>query len=150
MSSELVYSPSDFVDIFNQEIDAIEKITNLRHITKSKEKHNRDYANAFFIYDLFKIIGSEFEKKISELEQEAKAAKDKIKDNPRYSKEDKNHEYDKIDEKLENNKSLFSPEILEHEIKKITGLEISKLRGLRALIHKYIDKSKFKNMILGQ
>ncbi len=140
-----------FVDIFNQEIDAIEKITNLRHITKSKEKHNRDYANAFFIYDLFKIIGSEFEKKISELEQEAKAAKDKIKDNPQYdSKKAKKHEYDKIDVNLKKHKLLFSKTKLDYEIQKITNLEISKLRGLHALMKEYIDDSRFRNVILTQ
>ena len=142
-----------FLEVFDKEIEKVNgkaEIKNPKKISKKKELRNRDYANAFWVYDLYEIIGKEFKKKEAELENEADPNKNKIEKNPHYSKEDKNHKYDKIDEKLENNKSLFSPEILEHEIKKITGLEISKLRGLRALIHKYIDDSKFKNVILGQ
>ncbi|PHO11345.1 hypothetical protein CPG38_13475 [Malaciobacter marinus] len=140
-----------FVDIFNQEIDAIEKINNLKHISKSKEKRNRDYSNAFFIYDLYKIIGSEFAKKINELDEEAQAAIDKIKDNPQYdSKEIKQHEYDKIDTKLKNNLTLFNKTSLDKEIQKITNIEISKLRGLHSLMKEYIDDSRFRNVILTQ
>ena len=142
-----------FLEVFDKEIEKVNgkaEIKNPKKISKKKELRNRDYANAFWVYDLYEIIGKEFKKKEAELENEADSNKNKIEKNSHYSKEGKNHEYDKIDDKLENNKPLFSPEILEHEIKKITGLEISKLRGLRALIHKYIDKSKFKNVILGQ
>lgn len=138
-----------FVDIFNKEVEDIIKVKNLHHISKTREKRNRDYANAFFIYDLYKIIGSEFDKKTSELEQEAKIAKDKIKDNPQYdSKEIKQHEYDKIDHKLEKHKSLFSKTKLDYEIKRIVNIEISKLRGLHALMKEYIDDSRFRNVIL--
>lgn len=137
-----------FVDIFNQEIDAIEKIKNLKYISKSREKRNRDYANAFFIYDLYKIIESEFKKKISELKNEAITAKDQIKDNPQYySKEIKQHEYNKIDDKLAKHISLFSKTKLDEEIQKITQIEISKLRGLHSLMKEYIDDCKFRNII---
>ncbi|RXK03325.1 hypothetical protein [Halarcobacter bivalviorum] len=140
-----------FVDIFNKEVEDIIKVKNLHHISKSKEKRNRDYSNAFFIYDLYKIISSEFIKKTSELEQEAQTAKEKIKDNPQYdSKEIKQHEYDKIDDKLARHISLFSKTKLDEEIQKITSIEISKLRGLHALMKEYIDDSRFRNVILTQ
>lgn len=139
-----------FLEIFNQEIEEIDKLDNSKHIAKKSELRNRDYANAFLVYDLYKIIGNKFKEKISELEQESQSNKNKVEENPHYDKEGKKHEYDKIDEKLKNNKYLFNKEALESEIQKITGLEISKLRGMHSLMQEYIDKSKFKNMILGQ
>lgn len=140
-----------FVDIFDKEVEDIVKVKNLHHISKTREKRNRDYANAFFIYDLYKIIGTEFDKKTLELEKEANFEKEKIKNNKQYdSKEIKQHEYDKIDHKLEKHKSLFSKTSLDYEIQKITNIEISKLRGLHSLMKEYIDDSKFKNVILGQ
>ena len=73
------------------------------------------------------------------------------KENPQYdSKESKEHEYDKIDIKLEKNKSLFSKNYLDIEIQKITNLEISKIRGLHSLMKEYIEDYKFKNIILGK
>lgn len=139
-----------FAEVFNMEVEEILKVKNFKHISKTKELRNRDYANAFFIYDLYKIIGNEFEEKLFELEQEAVVYKKKIEENPQYGKKAKKHEYDKIDEKLEQNKALFSKTILDQEIQKITNIEISKIRGLHSLMREYIDESKFKNVILGQ
>lgn len=139
-----------FADNFDMQIEKIEKVKNSKHISK-KEFRNRDYANAFFIYDLYNIIGKEFENKISELEKEAETNKNKIKENPQYdTKEIKEHEYNKINEKLEKNKSLFSKTYLDKEIQKITNLEISKIRGLHSLMKEYIEECKFKNIILGK
>jgi len=143
-----------FVEVFDQELEKIEKYTEIKNpkkISKKKELRNRDYTNAFWIYDLYKILEDKFNEKIVTLEEEAQINKQKIKDNPQYySNEIKQHEYDKIDERLKNNLPLFSKEALDFEIKDITDLEISKLRGLSSLIQKYIDKSKFRNIILGQ
>lgn len=140
-----------FVDTFNQEIYEIEKIKNLKHISKTKKMRNRDYANAFFIYDLYKIIGQEFDKKILELKREAQILMEKVKNNSQYdTQEIKQHEYDKIDHNLEKHLSFFSKKNLDYEIKKITNIEISKLRGLHSLMQEYIDYTKFRNVILGQ
>ena len=140
-----------FADNFDMEIEKIEKVKNSKHISKTKELKNRDYTNALFIYDLYNIIGKEFGNKILELEKEANEDKIKIKNNPYYdSKESKEHEYDKIDIKLEKNKSLFSKNYLDIEIQKITNLEISKIRGLHSLMKEYIEECKFKNIILGK
>ncbi|WP_417332764.1 hypothetical protein [Halarcobacter sp.] len=140
-----------FAEIFNKEVEDIIKVKNSKYISKNKEKRNRDYANAFFIYDLYKIIESEFAKKISELEQEAIVAKDQIKNNPHYSsKEIKQHEYNKIDVKLTKHISLFSKTKLDHEISKITKIEISKVRGLHSLMKEYINDYKFRNVIQTQ
>lgn len=138
-------------DNFDVEIEKIEKVKNIKHISKTKKLRNRDYANAFFIYDLYDIIGKEFEKKILELEKEAEENYNKIKENPQYdTKERKKHEYNKINEKLEKNKSLFSKTYLDKEIQKITNIEISKIRGLHSLMKEYIEECKFKNIILGK
>lgn len=140
-----------FSEILNLEIEEVLKVKNLKHISKNKELRNRDYANAFFIYDLYNIIGKEFENKILELENEAKIDKNKIKENPQYdTKESKEFEYNKINIKLEKNKSLFSKTYLDKEIQKITNLEISKIRGLHSLMKEYIEECKFKNIILGK
>lgn len=142
-----------FLEVFDKELEKLEKYTeikNTKKIAKNKELRNRDYANAFWIYDLYKIIEIEFKKKEAELESEDNSNKKKIKKNVHYGKEDKNHEYKRIDEQLKHNKRLFSLEALETEILEITGLETSKLRNLRSIMQKYIDESKFRNIILGQ
>lgn len=138
-----------FSEILNLEIEEVLKVKNLKHI--SKNKRNRDYANAFFIYDLYNIIGKEFENKILELKKEAEENNNKIKENPQYdTKERKEHEYNKTNEKLEKNMSLFSKTYLDKEIQRITNIEISKIRGLHSLMKEYIEDYKFKNIILGK
>ena len=39
---------------------------------------------------------------------------------------------------------------MDKEIEKITNIEISKIRGLHSLMKEYIEKYKFKNIILGK
>jgi hypothetical protein len=139
-----------FVEVFNKEIEEIEGIKNLKAIAKDKKLRNRDYANAFWIYDLYKIIGKEFYKKELELQQEAEIQIEKINVNVQYSKQIKQHEYDKIDEKLQKHLKLFSKTALDIAVHKLTGVELSKMRQLYALLKEYIDGDKFKNIILGK
>ncbi|WP_419677730.1 hypothetical protein ACN2EN_09185 [Aliarcobacter lanthieri] len=144
-------SIKSFSEIFSIKIDEILKVKNLKHISKSKELRNRDYANAFYIYDLYSIIEKEFNKKILELRNEAEINKNKVKNNTNFeTKERKNSEYEKISRLLRENESLFSKTYLDEEIQKITNLEISKIRGLHSLIKEYIEEYKFKNIILGK
>jgi len=139
-----------FVEVFNKIIEEIEGIKNLKAIAKDKKLRNRDYANAFWIYDLYKIIGKEFYKKELELQQEAEIQIEKINGNVQYSKQTKQHEYDKIDEKLQKHLKLFSKTALDIAVHKLTGVELSKMRQLHALLKEYIDEDKFKNIILGK
>ena len=139
-----------FVEVFNEEIEEIENPKQIKVIAKKRELRNRDYANAFYIYDLYKIIGKEFHKKELELKQEAEAQKIKIAKNEQYGKIQRNHEYDKIEEKLQNHLKLFNKTALDDEICKLTNIEISKVRALHALMRSYIDDYKFKNIIFGK
>ena len=144
-------SIKSFYEIFSIKIEEILKVKNLKHISKTKELRNRDYANAFYIYDLYSIIEKEFNKKILELKNEAEMNKNKVKNNPNFeTKERKDFEYKKISRLLKENESLFSKTYLDEEIQKITNLEISKIRGLHSLMKEYIEECKFKNIILGK
>ena len=144
-------SVKSFAEIFNKKVEEIVKVKNSNHISKTKELRNRDYANAFYIYDLYSIIEDEFNKKIVELRNEGEINKNKVKDSSNFeTKERKSSEYNKISTKLKNNESLFSKTNLDKEIKKITNLEISKIRGLHSLMKEYIEECKFKNIILGK
>ncbi|MCT7487275.1 hypothetical protein N5T98_12015 [Aliarcobacter cryaerophilus] len=99
----------------------------------------------------YSIIEDEFNKKIVELRNEGEINKNKVKDSSNFeTKERKSFEYNKISTKLKNNESLFSKTNLDKEIKKITNLEISKIRGLHSLMKEYIEECKFKNIILGK
>jgi len=139
-----------FTEVFHKEIEKIENPKHLNAIAKKSELRNRDYANAFFIYDLYKIIGKVFHSKELELKQEAEAQKLKIVKNEQYGKKQKKHEYDKIEDKLQNHLKLFNKTALDNEICKLTNIEISKVRALHALMTSYIDDYKFKNIILGK
>ena len=144
-------SVKSFAEIFNKKVEEIVKVKNSNHISKTKELRNRDYANAFYIYDLYSIIEKEFNKKILELKNEAEMNKNKVKNNSNFeTKERKDFEYKKISRLLKENESLFSKTYLDEEIQKITNLEISKIRGLHSLMKEYIEECKFKNIILGK
>ena len=144
-------SIKSFYEIFSIKIEEILKVKNLKHISKTKELRNRDYANAFYIYDLYSIIEKEFNKKILELKNEAEMNKNKVKNNSNFeTKERKDFEYKRISRLLKENESLFSKTYLDEEIKKITNLEITKIRGLHSLMKEYIEECKFKNIILGK
>ncbi len=139
-----------FAEVFNEEIEKIKNPKQIKVIAKKRELRNRDYANAFYIYDLYKIIGKEFHKKELELKKEVEAQKTKISNNEQYGKEQKKHEFDKIEERLQNHLKLFNKTALDDEICKLTNIEISKVRALHALMTNYIDEYKFKNIILGK
>ena len=139
-----------FVEVFNREVANIKNPNNTHIISKNKKLRNRDYANAFFIYDLYKIIEIKFDKKKLELEKEAEIQKAKIEKNTKYGKKDKQHEYNKIQKKLQKHLKLFNKAALDAEIGKLTNVEISKIRSLHALLKSYIDEYKFKNIILGK
>ena len=141
-------SIKSFVEIFNKEIKNILSLKNTSAISKRKELRNRDYANAFFIYDLYNIIGQEFDKKTQDLDKEAEIQKDKIKNNVQYSKQSKQHEYDKINDNLTKHLRLFNKTALDKEICNLTKIEISKVRKLHSLMKEYIDEYKFRNVIL--
>ena len=147
---KLSKNTKSFVEIFSREVENIKNPKNTNAISKGKALRNRDYANAFFIYDLYKIIGKEFRKKELELKHEAEIQKEKIKVNVQYDKKSKQHEYDKITEKLQNHLKLFNKTALDNEICKLANIEISKTRALYALLKGYIDEYKFKNIILGK
>lgn len=139
-----------FSEIFNQDILNIDNPKNIKSISTKEELRNRDYANAFYIYDLYNIIGKEFLKKEAELNEEVKIEKEKIEKNQHINKQAKEHEYNKLEERLKKHLELFSKTSLDYEIKKITGIEISKIRGLYSLLKEYIEEDKFKNLILGK
>lgn len=138
-----------FIEIFNKDIETTLKVKNIKYIGKTKTVRNRDYSNAFLIYDLYYIIGKEFNKKIVELEQKAEYDINKIKISMKYdTKIRRDHEINKINLDLEKKKKLFNKTRLDNQIKEITNIEISKLRGLHSLMQEYIDELKFKNIIL--
>ncbi|WP_434579834.1 hypothetical protein MLC52_07180 [Sulfurimonas sp. NW15] len=139
-----------FIEVFDEKIEEIENPKQIKVIAKKRELRNRDYANAFYIYDLYKIIGKEFHKKELELKEEAEAQKVRISENIQYGKEQKKHEFAKIEERLQNHLKLFNKTVLDDEICKLTKIEISKVRALYALLKGYIDEYKFKNVILGK
>ena len=134
-------------EILNIEIEEIIKPNTSSKIAKNKKLRNRDYANAFYIYDLYKIIGKEFENKIKALNEEKNALINKIEQNKNLSNISKKHENDKIIDKFENNKCLYNKKALDDEITSITKLEISKVRNLHTLLKEYIEDKKLKSLI---
>lgn len=135
-------------EILNIEIEEIIKPNDSKKIAKNKNLRNRDYANAFHIYDLYKIIGKEFENKIKALEKEKNTLIDKIEQDKNLSQKAKKHENDKIKNKFDNNKWLFNKKALDIEITSITKLEITKVRALHTLLKEYIEDEKLKSLIL--
>jgi hypothetical protein len=135
-------------EILNIEIEEIIKPNDSKKIAKNKNLRNKDYANAFYIYDLYKIIGREFENKIKALNEEKNTLINEIEQNKHLSNISKKHENDKIIDKFENNKCLYNKKALDDEITSITKLEISKVRALHSLLKEYIEDEKLKSLIL--
>ena len=55
-----------FLEVFDKEIEKADgkaEIKDPKKIAKKKDLRNRDYANAFLVYDLYKILEDEFNKK---------------------------------------------------------------------------------------
>ncbi|KLD98361.1 hypothetical protein [Aliarcobacter butzleri] len=138
-----------FSEIFDIEIEKTEAVRKSKNIAlKNKQIRNKDYADAFYIYDLYHMIGNEFNNIKKKLEDEAKININKVNESSNFeTKERKEYEYEKINRLLDKNKSLFSKTNLDKEIQKITNLEISKIRGLHSLMKEYIEECKFKNII---
>ncbi|QKF78241.1 hypothetical protein [Arcobacter defluvii] len=138
-----------FSEIFDIEIEKTEAVRKSKNIAlKNKQIRNKDYADAFYIYDLYHMIGNKFNNLIKKLEDEAAINIKKVEKSPNFeTKERKKGEKDKINKLLKKNLSLFSKVYLDIEIQKITNLEISKIRGLHSLMKEYIEECKFKNII---
>jgi hypothetical protein len=111
-------------------------------LPNDKEKRKVALADAFYIYDVWKILDEHYSKRTNEL----KAEKDK---NINYDKHDRKSLIDEIKEDYAIELNNYTKVSLKTEIANQLNISTDTVDKLHALMIKYIDNLKYKELITG-
>ncbi|MGD9625444.1 MAG: hypothetical protein AB7U51_12415 [Arcobacter sp.] len=118
-------------------------------IPKDKNKRKKALADAFFIYDLWKILEVDYSEKTKKLKVEQEKEIKAIKQNINYDKYDKKSLIDEIKSKYSDLLNQYSKLSLKTEIANQLNISIDTVDKLHTLMIKYIDSLKYKELITG-
>ncbi len=131
-----------------EELDKADEIKS-KAVPKDKLKRKKTMADAFYIYDTWKILEIHYAEKTKELKEKLKKEIQSIKNNFNYDKYDKKS---KIDDAKTNNEfslSNYTKVSLKTEIASQLNISIDTVDKLHTLMIKYIDNLKYKELITG-
>lgn len=136
------------LELLGDELDKSDEMKS-KALPKDKLKRKKIMADAFYIYDTWKILEIHYAEKTKELKEKLKKEIQSIKNNFNYDKYDKKS---KIDDAKTNNEfslSNYTKVSLKTEIASQLNISIDTVDKLHTLMIKYIDNLKYKELITG-
>jgi hypothetical protein len=118
-------------------------------LPKDKNKRKKAMANAFYVYDMYKILEQEYSIKIDNLKVERDAQIKNIKLSKNYDRQEKESMIQEIKEEYNYLLEQYSKTSIKTEINLQSGLSIDDIERYKALMNKYIDELKYKELITG-
>jgi len=144
-NNSTILSPSE---LLGEDIEKAQEITS-KAIPKEKEKRKKAMANAFYVYDMYKILEPEYLTKTNSLKEERDNKVKEIKQSKNYDRQEKNSMIKDIKEEYIFLLDQYSKTSIKTEINLQSGLSIDDIERYRALMNKYIDNLKYKELITG-
>jgi hypothetical protein len=136
------------LELLGENIEKAQEITS-KAIPKGKEKRKKAMANAFYVYDIYKIIEQEYSTKTYNLKAERDAKINSIRQNKNYDRQERNSIIQDIKEEYTFLIEQYSKTSIKTEINLQSGLSIDDIERYKALMNKYIDELKYKELITG-
>jgi hypothetical protein len=136
------------LELLGEELDKSEKMKS-KALPKDKEKRKKTMADAFYIYDTWKILEIHYAEKTKELKEKLEKEIQSIKNNLNYDKYDRKSKIDDAKRNNEFNLSNYTKVSLKTEIASQLNISIDTVDKLHTLMIKYIDNLKYKELITG-
>ena len=144
-NNSIIKSP---LELIGEELDKAEEIKS-KALPKDKDKKRKAMAEAFYIYDIWKILDNDYAKKTEDLKFKQIKRIEYIKKNMNYDKYDRKSKIDEIIIKYKDELVNYTKVSLRAEIANQLNISIDTVDKLHALMIKYIDKLKYKELITG-
>lgn len=136
------------LELVGEELDKADEIKS-KAIPKEKEKRKKAMANAFYVYDMYKILEPKYLTKINSFKKERDSKVRELKQSKNYDRQEKNSMIKDIKEEYIFLLDQYSKTSIKTEINLQSGLSIDDIERYRALMNKYIDNLKYKELITG-
>lgn len=136
------------LELIGQKLDKAEKITS-KALPQDKNRRKKAMADAFYIYDIWKILEQDYEEKTVELKAKQKEEIKAIEQNKNYDKDDKKSRIYETKQKYEDELRNYTKVSLKTEIASQLNVSIDTVDKLHSLMIKYIDNLKYKELITG-
>lgn len=136
------------LELLGKALDKAEKIKS-KAVPKDKEKRKKAMADAFYTYDVWKILELHYAQRAIELKVEQKKEIKAVKQNINYDKHDKKSAILEIKEKYNDLLMQYTKPYLKIEIATQLNISTDTVEKLHSLMIKYIDNLKYKELITG-
>lgn len=136
------------LELLGDELDKSDEMKS-KALPKDKVKRKKTMADAFYIYDTWKILEIEYAEKTKELKEKLEKDIQDIKHNLNYDKYDKKSKIEDLKINNDFNLSNYTKVSLKTEIANRLNISIDTVDKLHTLMIKYIDNLKYKELITG-
>lgn len=143
--NSIIKSP---LELLGKKLDKANKVKS-KSLPKDKNKRKKAMANAFYVYDMYKILEQEYSIKIDNLKVERDTQIKNIKLSKNYDRQEKESMIQEIKEEYNYLLEQYSKTSIKTEINLQSGLSIDDIERYKALMNKYIDELKYKELITG-
>lgn len=146
--NSIIKSP---LELLGEKLEKAEEM-NSKSLPKDKDKRKKSMADAFYIYDVWKILEIDYSEKTKELKAKQEKEIKAIKQNINYDKDDRASLISDIKDRYKMKiKNECSKEMaLVPKIAEMLNISEDTVYKLHTIMIKYIDKLKYKELITGQ
>jgi hypothetical protein len=137
------------LEIIGRRLDRATNPKSSKKLPKNIKRRKKAMAEAFLVYDIYKILSPIFKQKQKELRtQRDKECKD-IRASKYRDKNQKDTKIKEIKKKYQSDINNYSKQSLEDEIVSVTSLNLDKVQSYKKMMFEYIDKHRYKELITG-
>lgn len=137
------------LELLGEELEKANEIES-KALPKGKKKRKKAMADAFYVYDMYKILENEYAQKTKELkierDEKIKAIKE---DKYNYDISQKKSMINDLREYYDDELRKCDKNSIKTEIQSQSNLSLDKIEKYKALMNKYIDELKYKELITG-
>ena len=137
------------LELLGDELDKSDEMKSKALPKKDKAKRKKAMADAFYIYDTWKILEIEYAEKTKELKEKLEKDIQSIKNNLNYGKYNRKSNTDIVKTKIDDDLRNYTKVSLKTEIANHLNISIDNVDKLHGLMIKYIDNLKYKELITG-
>lgn len=144
--NSIIKSP---LEVLGESLKKVNTEIKSKSIPKDKEKRKKALADAFYVYDLWKVLEKDFKEKKEALKVERDNEIQKLKDNIQYSKAEREERTEELNEYYKDELRQYDSPSLKAEISSQSKFSIDTIEKHKSLMNKYINELKYKELITG-
>jgi hypothetical protein len=138
------------LELIGNEFKLSKKLDSEKELPKEKGKRKKAIADAFYVYDLFKILTYYFKEKTQEIKNKRNNEITEIRKSLRYLKKEKKDRLEEYKNMYKDNINLYSKSQLKNIIADITNLSVHKVERYLKYMKECIENKKYKELITGK